>query len=186
MKPATRRENAPTPGDVELVRRLLTGDESALAALYDRYAGLVYSVANRILRDAGAAEEVLQDIFHQLWRTAASFDFGRGSLPGWLLVTSRNRSIDRLRRRRVLPGEAPERPVVVPFDLESLAAQSEAMARVRAAMEALPAPQRATVELAYFEGLTHTEIALRTGDPLGTVKTRLRTALASLRQALGS
>ena len=137
-------------------------------------------------KTSGAAEEVLQDIFHQLWRDAAKLRFHARSLAGWLLVMARNRSIDRLRRRT----PAVEEEVVVTLhgpalDIESVAARNEMAERVRAALQALPEAQRQAMELAYFEGLTQSEIAKRTGDPLGTVKTRLRTALASLKAELG-
>src|SRR5271157_3091707 len=166
---------------------MLSGDETALGILYDRYGGLVYSVAKHILGDSGAAEEVLQDIFHQLWRSASSFDSARGSLSSWLLVMARNRSIDRVRRRTPSVGEEVAETLHGPgLDLESVAAQNEMAARVRAALRALPETQRRAIELAYFEGLTQSEIAKRTGDPLGTVKTRLRTALASLKTAFSA
>jgi RNA polymerase sigma-70 factor (ECF subfamily) len=168
------------------MRRILSGDEMALGLLYDRYGTRVYSVAKRILQDEGAAEEVLQDIFHQLWRNAASFDSERGALGSWLLVMARNRSIDRLRRR---PPTAPQEVAATLHgfgpNVESAAATYELAERVREALRALPEAQREAMDLAYFEGLTQTEIAKRTGDPLGTVKTRLRTALATLRAELG-
>jgi RNA polymerase sigma-70 factor (ECF subfamily) len=172
--------------DEGLVRRILSGDEVALGLLYERYGGRVYSVARRILNDDGAAEEVLQDIFHQLWRAAASFDTTRGSLAGWLLVMARNRSIDRLRRRT--PAVEEEIAATLhgtAVDIESFTVRNEMAERVRAALQALPEAQRAAMELAYFEGLTQSEIAKRTGEPLGTVKTRLRTALAALKAELG-
>ena len=189
-----RREPEPQGSDQSLIRRVVDGDEAALAALYDRYSGVVYAVASRILRDPGGAEEVLQDIFFQLWRTASQFDFARGSLPGWLLVTARHRAIDRLRRRgasgqsgqgvQARHDDPPGEPVALGMDLESRAAQAEAMAKVSGALGGLPENQRQALELAYFEGLTHTEIANRTGEPLGTVKTRLRSAVQALKQAL--
>jgi len=167
------------------MERMVQRDEAALEALYDRYAGLLSSVLNRILRDRQAAEEILQDIFYQLWRTAPQFDASRGSLPGWLMVIARNRAISRLRHHNPAAGEELfENTVVLHMNLESATAQKELMGRVRGAMEALPREQRAAVELAYFEGLTHSEIAERTGDPLGTVKTRLRTALETLKRAM--
>ncbi len=140
---------------------------------------------NRILRDAQASEEILQDVFFQVWRNAAQFDPARGSIAGWLVVAARNRAISRLRRRN--PGETEElieNTVVLPFNLESEAAQKEMLGKVRGALQDLSTEQREAVELAYFEGLTHSEIAARTGDPLGTVKTRLRSAVESLKTKL--
>jgi RNA polymerase sigma-70 factor, ECF subfamily len=171
--------------DAMLVARIVQRDESALAALYDRYAGMLSSVLNRILRDNQAAEEILQDIFYQLWRTASRFDPERGSLPGWLLVIARNRAISRLRRHNPAAGEElVENTIIVPANLESAFAQQQLLGKVKSALESLPKEQRATLELAYFEGLTHSEIAGRTGDPLGTVKTRLRTAVETLKRNL--
>lgn len=176
--------------DWALVQRLVARDESALAVLYDRYSGLVCAVVTRILRDAGGAEEVLQDIFFQLWRNASHFDPARGSLPGWLLVTARNRAISKLRRRR--PGDATDDTeleadsIALPFSLESAAEQKQLLGKVKGAMGDLPSPQRQAVELAYFEGMTHSEIAEQTGEPLGTVKTRLRSAVESLKQKLNA
>jgi RNA polymerase sigma-70 factor (ECF subfamily) len=176
------------PSDGALMERVVARDESALAQLYDRYSGMVSAVAMRVLRDAGAAEEILQDIFYQLWRNAAQFDPGRGSLAGWLLVSTRNRAISRLRRKN--PGDAGNETkeqlaanISFPFHLETAVAQQQLLSKVKGAMGSLPQPQREAVELAYFEGLTHSEIAERTGEPLGTIKTRLRSALETLKQA---
>jgi RNA polymerase sigma-70 factor (ECF subfamily) len=171
--------------DAALIERIMQRDEKALAALYDRYAGMLSSVLNRILRDTQASEEILQDIFFQLWRTASRFDASRGSLPGWLLVIARNRAISRLRRHNPAAGdELRENSVVVPANLENEASQRQLLDRVKRTMENLPSEQRAAIELAYFEGLTHSEIAQRTGDPLGTVKTRLRSAVETLKRTL--
>jgi RNA polymerase sigma-70 factor (ECF subfamily) len=171
--------------DAALIDRIIQRDEAALEAVYDRYAAMLSSVLNRILRDNQAAEEILQDIFYQLWRGAAQFDASRGSLPGWLMVIARNRAISQLRRHNPAAGEELlENTVSLPFNLETSISQQQLLDRVRSVMKALPAEQRAAVELAYFEGLTHSEIASRTGDPLGTVKTRLRMALGTLKQAL--
>lgn len=171
--------------DAALIERMVQRDETALEALYDRYAGLLSSVLNRILRDTQAAEEILQDIFYQLWRTASQFDPSRGSLPGWLMVIARNRAISQLRHHNPAAGEELlENSVSLPFNLEGEIARNELLGRVKGAIQELPKEQRATVELAYFEGLTHSEIADRTGDPLGTVKTRLRTALETLKRAM--
>jgi RNA polymerase sigma-70 factor, ECF subfamily len=173
--------------DAALIQRIVERDESALAVLYDRYAGMLSSVLNRILRDTQAAEEILQDIFYQLWRTAGNFDASRGSLPGWLMVIARNRAISRLRRHNPSSGdELVDNTVVLPSNLESNAAQNQMMGKVKGALEKLPQEQRAAIELAYFEGLTHSEIAAKTGDPLGTVKTRLRSAVETLKKNLKS
>lgn len=171
--------------DAALIEQVIARDESALAALYDRYSGLLSSVLNRILHDTQAAEEILQDIFYQLWRTPATFDSSRGSLPAWLAVIARNRAISRLRRHNPAAGEElQENTAVLPLNLESSVAQKQLLSRVRGALDGLPREQRSCIELAYFEGMTHSEIARRTGDPLGTVKTRLRTAVETLKHNL--
>ena len=171
--------------DAALIQKIVQRDESALAALYDRYASLLSSLLNRILRDTQAAEEILQDVFYQLWLNAAQFDPARGSLPGWLAVIARNRAISRLRRHNPSDGEELlETTVIMPVNLENVITQQQLLGRVKGALENLSTEQRAAIELAYFEGLTHTEIASRTGDPLGTVKTRIRTAVESLKRTL--
>ena len=171
--------------DAALIARIVQRDQTALAALYDRYAGMLSSVLNRILRDQQAAEEILQDIFFQLWRAPSRFDPARGSLPGWLMVIARNRAISRLRRHNPAAGEELlDTSVVSTFHIETAAAQQQLLGRVKGALENLPAEQRAVIELAYFEGLSHSEIARRTGDPLGTVKTRLRSAVETLKRTL--
>lgn len=185
--PGTEQKNAAQDqSDWSLLARVVQKDESALAALYDRYSGLVFAEASRILRDKGAAEEILQDIFYQVWRTAEKFDPQRGSLPGWLIVVARNRAISKLRRRSTSgDDELNENAVACPFNLESAASQNQLLGRVRGAMENLPEGQREAIELAYFEGMTHSEIASKTGEALGTVKTRIRSALEVLRRAVG-
>ena len=171
--------------DVALIERIVARDETALASLYDRYAGMLSSVLNRILRDSQAAEEILQDIFFQLWCNAARFDASRGSLAGWLSVIARHRAISRLRRHNPAAGEELiENTVVLPFNLETATAQQQLLARVKGALDGLPKEQRAAVELAYFAGMTHSEIARSTGDPLGTVKTRLRSGVETLKRNL--
>ncbi len=184
MAETTSRGSQSEVTDVVLIRRILQRDETALATLYDRYARLVYSVAMRVLGESGAAEEVVQDIFYQLWRTASNFDSARGTLAGWLLVSARNRSIDRLRRRRGIDVEIPAETAGFSPNLETAAAQNQLMAQVNKSIGELPAVQRTALELAYFEGLTHTEIAQRTGEPLGTIKTRLRSAIESLKKGI--
>jgi RNA polymerase sigma-70 factor, ECF subfamily len=171
--------------DAALIERIVQRDQAALAALYDRYAGMLSSVLNRILRDTQAAEEILQDIFFQLWRNPSRFDPARGSLPGWLMVIARNRAVSRLRRHNPAAGdELAETAAVSTVNVETAAAQQQLIDRVKGALGSLPAEQRAAIEFAYFEGMSHSEIAQRTGDPLGTVKTRLRSAVESLKRTL--
>jgi RNA polymerase sigma-70 factor, ECF subfamily len=160
-----------------------SGDESAMAALYDRYSSLVYSVALRVLGDTGVAEDILQEVFMQLWRNPGRFDASRGNLAPWLAVIARNRAIDSLRKCR--PETAIEDVVVsVEPDMATDAERGRAMEKVRGALGNMPLPQRSALEMAYFEGLTHTEIAAKTGEPLGTIKTRIRAGLLALRKAV--
>ena len=159
-----------------------SGDQSALAELYDRYSSIVYAVALRVLGDTGSAEDVLQDVFLQLWRNPGAFDAARGSLGPWLSVITRNRAIDSLRKRR--PETDIEDVIVsVAPDLAAAADRSRAAEKVRGVLGAMPPPQRSVLEMAYFEGLTHSEIADKTGEPLGTIKTRIRAGLITLRKA---
>jgi RNA polymerase sigma-70 factor, ECF subfamily len=168
--------------DAGLISAIRAGDQSAMAALYDRYSSMVYSVALRVLGETGAAEDVLQDVFMQLWRNPATFDANRGSLGAWLAVISRNRAIDALRKRR--PENDIEDVVVsVEPDMAGDADRARVSQKVRGLLATMPAPQRAALEMAYFEGLTHSEIAAKAGEPLGTIKTRIRTGLLALRKA---
>jgi RNA polymerase sigma-70 factor (ECF subfamily) len=151
----------------------------------------VYSLALRITRLPADAEDVTQEVFAQAWRDAARFDPSRGNLAAWLLVMARTRALDRLRRNRRRPAEPMEAFAVdaIPHQgpgVDQLVASAEEAARAREALAALPGDQREAVELAYFEGLTHSEIAAKTSLPLGTVKTRIRSAMQQLRAALAS
>jgi RNA polymerase sigma-70 factor (ECF subfamily) len=168
--------------DAALIARLRAGDQSAMAGLYDRYSGVVYGVALRVLANTTAAEDVVQEIFLQLWRNPQAFDAERGRLAPWLAVIARNRAIDHL-RKRPMEDDIDELPISTGVDLESDSAQKLAIEKVRNVLAQLPADQRKSLEMAYFEGMTHTEIAGKTGDPLGTVKTRIRTGLLALRKA---
>lgn len=168
--------------DLELVSAIRSGSEQAMAAVYDKYSGIVYSVALRVLGDTGAAEDVLQEVFMQLWRNPGLFDSSRGNLGPWLAVITRNRSIDALRKRR--PETDIEDVVIsVQPDLAGDAERSIAMSKVRSVLGGMPMAQRMALEMAYFEGLSHTEISSKTGEPLGTIKTRIRTGLLALRKA---
>ena len=169
--------------DRDLLKRVAESDQNAMAAIFDRYSRLVYSVALRVLNDSGHAEDVMQDVFVQLWHNPASFVSDRGSLPAWLAVVVRNRAIDMIRRRK--PTEAIEDVVLTSStNLASEVEHKTMIEVVRQVMVNLPAEQRSSLELAFFNGLTHAEIAAQTGDPLGTVKTRIRTALTSVRKAM--
>ena len=166
-----------------MLDRVRAGDESAMAELYDRYAPVVYSAALRILGESAAAEDVLQDVFVRLWRNPEAFDANRGSLAAWLAVIARHRAIDQMRKRR---PEADFDEVVLSFDpdLNGLAERAEALEQVRGVLAGMNSEQRTALEMAFFEGMTHTEIAVLTGEPLGTVKTRIRNALILIRKAL--
>jgi RNA polymerase sigma-70 factor (ECF subfamily) len=167
--------------DTELLTKVQHGDERAMAVLFDRYSKIVYSVSLRVLRDTAAAEDVMQEIFMQIWRNPNSFVAAKGSLGGWLSVVARNRSIDTLRRKR--PSEqVEEMNLASSSNIADEAERSILMERARAAVVLLPLEQRKTLEMAFFDGLTHSEIAEMTGDPLGTVKTRIRSALLTLRK----
>jgi len=169
--------------DAALLSSIQSGDQDAMARFFDRYSSMVYSVALRVLKDPGEAEDVVQEIFIQVWKNPAAFVSGKGSLGGWLVVVARNRAIDMLRRRRPAdPIELFALPSAT--NLANEAERSVLMEKIRGAMLALPIEQQKSVELAFFGGLSHSEIAEKTGDPLGTVKTRIRLALLSLRKVL--
>jgi RNA polymerase sigma-70 factor (ECF subfamily) len=174
---------------VALLARIAAGDRDAFARFYDLMAATAFGLIRRIVRDPAAAEDVLQEVFLQVWHEASRYDRGRGSPEAWVVMRARTRAIDRLRsmRRR-------DRTFGVPLT-ESVAGQeaageanpgvaAEGRRVVEGALGALPVPQRRVIELAFFEGLTQTEIARRLGEPLGTVKTRSRLGLERLRSLL--
>lgn len=166
-----------------LLERVESRDQGAMAEVWDRYSGMAYSVALRVLRDPAQAEDVIQEVFFQVWQNPRRFVPERGSLGAWLAVVVRNRSIDAMRKRR--PSDPVEDVVLAAnTDVASEVERTTMMERVRGIMQRLPAEQRESLELAYFGGMTHAEIAEEKGEPLGTVKTRIRTALISLRKAL--
>lgn len=174
-------------GDRALVERLAAGDQAALGDLYDRHGRSVYALACRIVTDRTDAEDVVQEVFAQAWQQVSRYDPARATVIGWLLMMTRTRAVDRIRARKARPAGT---DTLVP-DLadpsagqEAEAISSEAAARLGAALRELPEAQRATIELAYYEGLTQADIAERLREPLGTVKTRMRSALQKLRAAL--
>lgn len=168
--------------DAGLILSVRQGDQKAMGELYDRYSSLIYSVALRVLADTGAAEDVLQEVFMQLWRKPEAFEAARGSLPAWLAVIARNRAIDAIRKRS---SDTPIEDVIVSVepDLAGEAERKRAAEQVRRKLGEMPEAQRSALEMAFFEGLTHSEIAEKTGTPLGTIKTRIRAALITLRTA---
>ena len=178
-------KNAPLErSDVALVRGLKDRDEGALAELYNRYADLVYSVALRVVKQPEAAEDVLQEIFLQLWQAPQRFEQSRGAMASWLTVVARNRGIDWLRRQK--PQEDLESlPLTSSQNVEDEARGAQLRARLERVLDTLTADQRRAAEMVLFEGMTQSEVAEQTGAPLGTVKTRLRTALQTVRKALG-
>ncbi|MDP9143996.1 MAG: sigma-70 family RNA polymerase sigma factor [Actinomycetota bacterium] len=179
--------------DAVLVARMAGGEDNAVAALYDRWAGVLLTVATRITRERADAEEVLAEVFAQAWRDSPRFDPARGSVAAWLTMITRSRALDLLRTRGrrarleeaaatepALPLSVGQGPTAPDLPIED----QERRDAVRGAMADLPEPQRVAVELAYFEGLSQSEIAERLGQPLGTVKTRIRLAMDKLRDSL--
>ncbi len=169
--------------------RMADGDHDALGEIYDRHGRLIYSLALRIVRDPSDAEDVVQDVFTQAWRQARRYDAARGTALGWLLTLTRSRSIDRIRSRKVRPEVTKDEAVLgeiaegaAPAD-EQLAWARRA-AEIRTAIDGLSVLQRVAIELAFYEGFTHAEIAERLELPLGTVKTRIRQGLLRLRDQL--
>ena len=186
LTPTDSRDVSP---DAALVRDLLRKDVSAFEQLYDRHSRVVYSLVLRILQQAASAEEVVQDVFLQLWRNASRYDPNRGPFLPWLLTLARNRALDHLRlkserqrRREDQTDELPPVPVVP--DFEQTIDEKRQADRVRALMTELQPKQKRAIELAYFEGLSHTEIATALKEPLGTVKSWIRNGLMRLREGL--
>jgi len=181
--------NTAVSPDATLVRRLLQQDVSAFEQLYDRHSRAVYGLILRILQQAGTAEEVVQDVFLQLWRNAEHYDESRGPFLPWLLTLARNRALDTLRlkserqrRREEQTEELP--PVVTAPEFENQLDEKRRAEKVRALIGALQPQQKRAIELAYFEGLSHSEIAEKMREPLGTVKSWIRNGLLRLKEEL--
>jgi RNA polymerase sigma-70 factor, ECF subfamily len=173
---------------VALVQRIAAGDEAALQALYDRSHRVVYTLVMRIAGNRETAEELTLDVFHDVWRRAGAYDARNGTVLGWIMNQARSRAIDRLRherRKKRVASQAHE-----PSDAEAACEGADALERaderkaLHAALATLTPNERSTVDAAFFGGLTHAEVGLRLDQPLGTVKTRIRAALAKLRQVL--
>ena len=182
MHPQPAQDN-----DVELLKAIAARDEAALAQLYDRYPTILFGLLMRILNNREEAEDVLQETFLQVWRKAADFDESRGRPFTWLVTLARSRAIDRLRtlasRERVAEAGAREVSEEI-SDAATDALKSEQRGLVSDALAKLPDEQKRPIMLAYFDGLTQSEIATRLGAPLGTVKTRMRTGMIRLRELL--
>jgi RNA polymerase sigma-70 factor (ECF subfamily) len=185
----TPADSSEVSRDEALVRRLLRRDVSAFEELYDRHSRLVHALVLRILQQATTAEEIVQDVFLQLWRNASQYDRSRGPFVPWLLTLARNRALDQLRlkseRQRRREEQAEELPSVIAIpDFEGALDEKRRAARVREVMSSLNPQQKRAIELAYFEGLTHTEIANALNEPLGTVKSWIRNGLLKLKEGL--
>jgi RNA polymerase sigma-70 factor (ECF subfamily) len=178
--------------DPELLRRIGAGDRAAFLRLYDRYSALLFSIATRVLGDRKEAEDVLQEVFLQIWRRADDYDPGLGTAASWVAAMARNKAIDRLRARVRRSQLAEEIALEVsPFaDQPDTAANEflygrERAQAIRAAVDGLPQEQRLAIELAFFSGLSQSEVAARLQQPLGTIKARIRRGMLKLREQLG-
>ncbi len=179
--------NSAEESQVQLLRRIAANDRQALAEFYDQIAGPLFSIATRILGDAHEAEEVVQDVFLQIWEKAATFDAALGSPFHWAMRIARNRSIDRLRarqRRTKLAEQFHENFEITTKGPAAVELGEEAVVQIRSTVGSLPADQRRVIEMAFFGGLTHFEIAAALGEPLGTVKARIRRGMMKLRESL--
>ena len=195
IKPASKDATGSESRDLadeQLMTRVANGDAAALEVLYDRYAALIMGFAFRLLADRALSEEIVQETFWRVWRSAATFDARRGGFAGWLFGIARNLTIDLCRRRKIRPQPLFDEEQAQPIehapdpdvDVAETAWISIKRAQVRAALGELPAAQRTVIDLAYFRGMTRQEIAEATGEPLGTIHTRARLALQKLREIL--
>jgi RNA polymerase sigma-70 factor (ECF subfamily) len=185
----TPKDSGEVSPDAMLVHQLLQRDVDAFEQLYDRHSRIVYALVLRIVQQASTAEEVVQDVFLQLWRNARRYDTRRGPFVPWLMAVARNRALDHLRlkseRQRRREDQTEELPPVINFpQFEKALDEKRRAERVRAVMDSLNPQQRKAIELAYFEGLSHTEIAETLKEPLGTVKSWIRNGLLRLKEGL--
>jgi RNA polymerase sigma factor (sigma-70 family) len=174
--------------DVSLLARVRDGDERALEALHARYAGALYSLARQVTRSERSAEDVVQEVFIAVWRSAERFDPAKGSVSAWLFALARHKAIDAVRREMTVQKRTVEADLTLeeaPDDVDAETWRRIQGEQVREAIGRLPASQREALELAFFAGLTHVEVAERLQIPLGTAKTRIRTALLRLRDIIG-
>lgn len=184
---STKPPTAIPADDVAIVRRIAEGDESALAILYDRWAQSVYSLVAHLLKDADGAEDVVEETFWQVWQRASSYDVSRGTVRTWLLTIGRSRALDRLRSRKRNHEDISADLSLVRDPSSDPSQEVEGAERrqlVYAALIELPDEQRRALELAYFRGLSQSEIADFLGEPLGTIKTRMRLGMQKLRDKL--
>ena len=180
----------PLADPISLIHRIGAQNRDAFSQFYDRFSPIVYSLALRMRRAQSDAEDLLQEVFLQVWRQATAYSAERGSPEAWLINIARSRAIDKLRsiRRRERSFVLTEDPATAetPDNVETSAGESETRLIMNSALANLPAAQRRVLELAYFDGLSQTEIAARLAEPLGTIKTRMRSALQRLRGMLGT
>ncbi|MEP6961522.1 MAG: sigma-70 family RNA polymerase sigma factor [Acidobacteriota bacterium] len=175
-----------------LVTQIAKGDQQALSRLYDATSRLVYGLALRIVKDPATAEEITLEVYMQVWRTSKNYEASRGSVTAWLAITARSRALDWLRSRQSrlyregLPMEAAPQLVDLAANPEVQQQQSGRAARIREAMQSLPPEQRQAIDLGFYDGLSHSEIAERLNLPLGTIKSRMRMGMIKLRELLGS
>jgi RNA polymerase sigma-70 factor, ECF subfamily len=179
--------------DESLIHRIVEGQSSALGELYDRYGRLVYSLAYHVVGDSAIAEEIAQEVFLQVWNKAATYQAEQGKVVSWLTSIARHKAIDSLRRKGARPEghqvgfeTEDEWDLVDPAGVEEQVETTQRGQAIRRAIARLPAEQQKALSLAYFKGMTHQEVADLIGEPLGTVKTRIRLALLKLRQLLES
>ena len=184
--PVTRSSCAGSEG--EWIAQVADGDADAFARIYDAWSSRLFALILQIVVDRAQSEEVLQEVFLEVWRTAGSYSPARGSVRAWLVTMARRRAIDRVRSSQAAKNREDRWHDYLPdMDLTVQAVEDRIVGQeVRRALDAVGEPQRSTLVMAYFTGLTHTEIARRTGVPLGTVKTRIRNGIARLRKEMGA